>query len=802
MGWVKRALGLERKDSAVGPMIALRRVGQAVWSPRNYRGFATEGYSQNVVAYRSIRMIAENVAAVMDDVLLYEGDREMTEHPLKAVLARPNPWQAGSELIDFLVAYFKIHGDGFLEAVMLDGQLRELYALRPDRMKAVAGRRGYPQAWDYSVDGTNKHRFQMPDMPDEQSPIMHLREFHPLDDWMGLSPVEPAAFSIDVHNSAGNYNKALLDNGASPSGALSYEKLGDDDDGTLTDEQFDRLRHQFEERHQGTANAGKPLILEGGLKWQTMGMSPKDLEFVVGKREAAREIALAFGVPPMLLGIPGDNTYCLPADARVETDKGPIAIGDIREGDIVISGAMRPRKVTWQGCVGRKMVHELRLTNRTICCTDNHPIWTRRDKIVDGRTVSSMEYIPAGQLRKGDIVAIAHSLPEREPCESVPTISEMELFGFYSGDGSSALAVKQSEGRGYRRGGFVSLAIPEGASYGNHYEDLLHEATGNPVKQRERARVSSSSEFAERLAKLGLTGTAHTKRVPQWVFQTPLAHRLAYLRGMIDSDGHVDANGRAVIDLASEELVRDLWHLGLSCGLQLGRVVRREDMVKLPQGTDFHQVSYRFMVSRAEHVAMIGTNTPEYQERIAANLGKGKGRPKLYTTGSTVHEEKVRSLIVDEHVSFARLLSVSEIGEMDVYDIEVEGDHDFIADGVIVHNSNYQEARLALYEETVLPLASKICKALANWMEPTYPGIRLGYDEDRIPALVARREMTWKRVSDADFITTDEKREATGYGEYKPDPNKPGGTILVSGTMVPMDDVGFVPGGGAPPDAE
>ena len=51
------------------------------------------------------------------------------------------------------------------------------------------------------------------------------------------------------------------------------------------------------------------MILEGGLDWKEMGFSPKDMDFIESKNMAAREVALAFGVPPMLLGIPGDNTF-------------------------------------------------------------------------------------------------------------------------------------------------------------------------------------------------------------------------------------------------------------------------------------------------------------------------------------------------------------------------------------------------------------------------------------------------------------------------------------------------------------
>jgi HK97 family phage portal protein len=65
----------------------------------------------------------------------------------------------------------------------------------------------------------------------------------------------------------------------------------------------------MEAHHQGARNAGRPMLLEGGLDWKPMGFSPSDMEFQKTKEAAAREIALAFGVPPMLLGIPGDATF-------------------------------------------------------------------------------------------------------------------------------------------------------------------------------------------------------------------------------------------------------------------------------------------------------------------------------------------------------------------------------------------------------------------------------------------------------------------------------------------------------------
>jgi HK97 family phage portal protein len=121
-----------------------------------------------------------------------------------------------------------------------------------------------------------------------------------------LSSLEAAAVAVDTHNAAAKWNKALLDNAARPSGALVYSGP---EGAVLSDNQFERLKRELEDQYQGSVNAGRPLLLEGGLDWKAMSLTPKDMDFLEAKHAAAREIALAFGVPPMLLGIPGDNTY-------------------------------------------------------------------------------------------------------------------------------------------------------------------------------------------------------------------------------------------------------------------------------------------------------------------------------------------------------------------------------------------------------------------------------------------------------------------------------------------------------------
>ncbi|MCG8443272.1 MAG: phage portal protein, partial [Caulobacterales bacterium] len=213
--------------------------------------------------------------------------------------------QSGAALFEAFFGFLQVAGNGYLEVASLDGAPRELYALRPDRMSVIAGPQGWPAGWEYKASGRTA-RFAR-DPANGRSPILHLKIFNPADDHYGLSPMDPASFAVDTHSAGGRWNKALLDNAARPSGALVYRGVGGAE--RMSDEQYERLKAELAEAHQGPGAAGRPLLLEGGLEWRPFGLSPSDMDFVQAKNVAAREIALAFGVPPMLLGIPGDNTY-------------------------------------------------------------------------------------------------------------------------------------------------------------------------------------------------------------------------------------------------------------------------------------------------------------------------------------------------------------------------------------------------------------------------------------------------------------------------------------------------------------
>ena len=268
----------ESKSSRSARLIALESGGRARWTPRDYGALAREGYARNAIVYRAVRLIAESIGAL--SFVLYEGSDEHDTHPLLDLIKRPNPRQDGASLLESIASHLLLAGNAYVEAVGPGGeamQVRELYALRPDRMKLVPGPDGWPQAYEYTVAGSTVRFNQNAVLP----PILHLTLFNPLDDHYGLSPLEAAATAVDTHNAAANWNKALLDNAARPSGALIYDAA---EGAILSAQQYERIKREFADQYQGRGNAGRPLLLEGGLDWKPMSLTPKDMDFLSGCR--------------------------------------------------------------------------------------------------------------------------------------------------------------------------------------------------------------------------------------------------------------------------------------------------------------------------------------------------------------------------------------------------------------------------------------------------------------------------------------------------------------------------------------
>jgi len=295
----------ERKQGL--PMLAFHHPGRGLFGEASGVALVRAGFHRNPVVHRCVRLIAESAANV--PLALTVDGAEVTDHALEKLLDRPNPRESGISLLDGVFTHLLLFGNAYLH-LLTDGETAplEIHALRPDRVRVVAGLDGWPRGYEYSLGAA---RSLIAIEPEGLQPILHLRLADPLDDHQGYAPLCAAQVPLEMHEAASRWNKALLDNSARPSGALVYASPEN-----LTDLQFDRLKAELEQAFSGQSNAGRPILLEGGLDWKPLALTPKDMDFQEARNGAAREIALAFGVPPLLLGLPGDNTYSNYAEAN------------------------------------------------------------------------------------------------------------------------------------------------------------------------------------------------------------------------------------------------------------------------------------------------------------------------------------------------------------------------------------------------------------------------------------------------------------------------------------------------------
>ena len=259
----------------------------------------SSAYATNIVVHRFVNLISHAVSHVPINIW-YKDLHKL--HPLSTVMSYPNPQQSNFDLLREIVANLLIFGNAYVLMLMDDSNIIEMHNLHPERVEAIIRNNIHV---GYSYKNNDKKKVYNIDRLTGKCQILHFKNYNPSHDIYGRSPIEAAKVAIQLHNKTTDWNHSLLKHGARPSGALLFK----DQNTYLTQEQFERIREQFTSAYTNSCNVGKPLLLECGLDWKDISIKPKDMDFIESKNMAAREIALAFGVPPQLLGIQGDNTY-------------------------------------------------------------------------------------------------------------------------------------------------------------------------------------------------------------------------------------------------------------------------------------------------------------------------------------------------------------------------------------------------------------------------------------------------------------------------------------------------------------
>jgi HK97 family phage portal protein len=249
--------------------------------------------------FACVQARAEAVSSIQ--LKLYRNEEVIENNDLYSILNKVNPTMTSQDLFMGTQAFLDLDGNSFWFLARDNegkGAIREIWLLRPDKVDIVIDKENPLQVAGYTYkqgDGSK--------IPFGRNEILHFKNFNPLGDYpfphRGMGVVQAAIWSIETDNEARLWNYSFFKNSARPDGFLTK-------DGTMTSEEFERLRLQWNDRYQGAEKSHKVAILTGGLKWEDISRSQKEMDFLEQRRFSRDEILALFRTPKSVVGIVED----------------------------------------------------------------------------------------------------------------------------------------------------------------------------------------------------------------------------------------------------------------------------------------------------------------------------------------------------------------------------------------------------------------------------------------------------------------------------------------------------------------
>lgn len=219
-----------------------------------------------------------------------DGWKDVDEDPALDLLHRVNDFQTFLDLAYNTQAFLELDGNAFWYIPRNGNQVpSEIWLLDPTRTQVVKSKTGFIGGYTFTNEAGTQIPFQM-------SEIIHFKRFHPKNQYRGMGTVEAAAVPIDTDTFAAEWQRNFFGNSAMPSGILSSE-------GSLTPEQYKRIKESWDSKYRGIQNAHKMAVLEGGLKYTALTPTSKEMQFTESRKDIRDEILAIFRVPKPVLGI-------------------------------------------------------------------------------------------------------------------------------------------------------------------------------------------------------------------------------------------------------------------------------------------------------------------------------------------------------------------------------------------------------------------------------------------------------------------------------------------------------------------
>jgi len=652
------------------------------------RAYLRVGCEKVWASFRACHLTASVLLSTKFKVQGKELGADVQNPELNRLLSTPNPFDSWAELLYLWVYHMKLTGRAYWLKDEMDykGRPKYLYPLMPQYVAPIPHPTEKISGYIYRVNGQEQHF--------ERDEIIHFRRPHPMKLHGALGDVAASQPLYREYIARNTLEEKFLANGAMPSGILTKKEAEEDE------EEWAKLKKWWKSEYEGERNVGKTAFLNGEWAYTKLGLTHSEMQSIENEKWSIEQIFTNHGVPLSMAGIKEAANYaCLPAGELVTTQNGvPVPIEQLEAGDVIVQfdPAMGSVEVPVEAIIeqGDAEVLELVTDSRTLRASNNHPVLCVNRTAGTGRNGKrvevALEYKYVEDLCVGDIVVCLDELMCKRnkciPIENRDPIDAAYALGQYVGDGSGASLTR------IRIGGFT-IATHEKEGYQSVVADAF-KAFGFVPSVNPTSIRFQSADFARDMVSAGFGGRSGEKRIPEWVFSLPVEQQLHFAAGLIDADGCVAERGSITFAVANKELASDFKHLLMCLG------VPTSNLRPCEQFTNYGDVvSWRFTAGIVRENKRLPLRHPKKAQRLAVAESKGdkagKGIPGAYRLPS--------DLVLPEGYGVQKVRSIRSLGKMPVYDLATTGYHNFLASGIVTHNTARQdEINFRKYE--IVPL--------------------------------------------------------------------------------------------------
>lgn len=273
------------------------------------RGQAKSGYLNNPYVRRASDLYGAFVARPETLIFGTDGQQiDRADHPLLKLIENPNPFMDRNEFFTEIGTNLGIYGEAFVFPIKTISGVKRLHIVSPQLVTVETSGDPFEPIERWTVNrGTAGTMLLGP------QDLIHIKLHNPdTTEVRGCSPIVSAKKSVEMQNAIREWNISMTKNGAKGSIIIEVPRA-------LTDSQLEGMSDQLRTAYSGSGNAGKGMILDDGKKATSLGMTSVEMDYVQGTAIAAREVSIAYGISPEVLGDSQNKTYSNMSEAYRQT---------------------------------------------------------------------------------------------------------------------------------------------------------------------------------------------------------------------------------------------------------------------------------------------------------------------------------------------------------------------------------------------------------------------------------------------------------------------------------------------------